>query len=367
MPAIPPDALSSVVYIYPSADAARADEHLGGTGFVMGISNRGPRSGWAGSAAGFEWRPSMWEPFKPDGLFYWLYIVTVAHNVVNKPEVAVRLAGRDSQTDRIMELPRDAWIRHPDGDDVAAALIGPAADYPHLRAVVEDYLLMGSRMMFRGKRPMSRGLPSPGEETFFVGRFIGHEGRGQNAPTARFGNIAMQPTPIYHELFQLDQESWLVEMRSLPGYSGSPVFVYSGEVEVTNNYLFNREDDIEYRPLARLWLLGVDWCHLYDDRPVLNECGEPVDEGWFVKQNSGMMGVVPASKIADILYDEEMVALRDEAEKRWKEHKQRGSSAEPDSAPGDEARTREDFLADLRRAARRRAEEPPSRSGKGKR
>jgi hypothetical protein len=50
-----------------------------------------------------------------------------------------------------------------------------------------------------------------------------HEGRQKNSPTARFGNIAQMPNePVIIKRFE--QECFLVEARSIGGYSGSPVF-----------------------------------------------------------------------------------------------------------------------------------------------
>lgn len=59
-------------------------------------------------------------------------------------------------------------------------------------------------------------------------------------------------------------------------------------------------------------LLGVDWCHLNDKRSVLDEHGKKLSE--YVKQNSGMMGVVPAWKILDVFQEEVLVKLRKKQE-----------------------------------------------------
>jgi len=72
----------------------------------------------------------------------------------------------------------------------------------------------------------SRNLDvGPGDDTFTVGRFIGHDGKESNLPVVRFGNIAMLPQqPL--ELEHLGpQNVFLIESRIMPGYSGSPVFL----------------------------------------------------------------------------------------------------------------------------------------------
>jgi hypothetical protein len=66
----------------------------------------------------------------------------------------------------------------------------------------------------------------PGDDVFFVGRYVNHQGRQQNSPTVRLGIISMLPREkILHPRGTL-VDSFLVEVRSLSGYSGSPVFLY---------------------------------------------------------------------------------------------------------------------------------------------
>jgi hypothetical protein len=44
--------------------------------------------------------------------------------------------------------------------------------------------------------------------------------------------------------------------------------------------------------------------HITDDLPVLEPSGTPTSDKSYVRQNRGMIGVVPAWKIAEILEDE---------------------------------------------------------------
>jgi len=53
-----------------------------------------------------------------------------------------------------------------------------------------------------------------------MGRFVNAEGRLRNVPTLRFGTIAQIP------IEKVDgQVSFLVEARSIPGFSGTPVVI----------------------------------------------------------------------------------------------------------------------------------------------
>jgi hypothetical protein len=155
----------------------------------------------------------------------------------------------------------------------------------------------------------------PGDDVFFVGRFIGHDGRQQNAPTVRFGHLALMPSRIRAPSGRV-AESFLVEGRSLPGYSGAPVFVY----RMPYGAVFgDSSPGGGMQTITRPVLLGVDWVHLADYRKVLkSDKKTPFKDAegkeLFVEQNSGMMGVVPAWKLIQLLNDPEVTGMRDKVQ-----------------------------------------------------
>lgn len=104
------------------------------------------------------------------------------------------------------------------------------------------------------------------------------------------------------------QESFLVEARSLAGYSGSPVFVYkSAGMDLDTG-------EVKPHVSASVFLLGVDWCHLSKRDPVLEDDKKTrVQPSKWVRQNTGMAGVIPAWKIAELLNDSEVLELRRKA------------------------------------------------------
>ena len=135
----------------------------------------------------------------------------------------------------------------------------------------------------------------PGDPCFTIGRFVRHDGKVRNTPTARFGQIAQgceEP---------LDgQESYLVEVRSIGGFSGAPVFVWfdmahgrsgvEGKIAPDGSVMRNTFAGYPTGP----WLLGVNWCMVPAWEPVCDNRGEPLAAGWQVPANTGMMGVVPS-------------------------------------------------------------------------
>ena len=114
------------------------------------------------------------------------------------------------------------------------------------------------------------------------------------------------------------QGSFLVEARSLSGYSGSPVFIWPS----------HPIPGLGFTQSAHLKLLGIDWCHLRGfPKPILlSDKRTRHPDGLFIEQNSGMMGVVPAWKIAELLDEDEFVADRKTLADKFEEEGSMASS-----------------------------------------
>jgi hypothetical protein len=156
----------------------------------------------------------------------------------------------------------------------------------------------------------------PGDETFMPGRFVGRDGKQRNTPTVRFGNIAQMPeeplTVGGHE-----QECYLIEARSIPGYSGAPVFLHfipeHPQVEypdwVPNKPPKSNRPKIGFK--IDPFLLGLDFCHMLDrEKPRLDVNDQPVAFEWHIRTNTGMMGVIPIWRVWDVVEAPEMMAIR---------------------------------------------------------
>ncbi len=270
MPRIRDTYLDCVIYLYPDARSAEAGERVGGSGFLVGIMSEGLPTD-----------------------FVFLYAITNRH-VIERGSRVLRMKPRDGGID-VLDLDERSWVYHPDGDDLAACLVSfdPKAykfSFVWRRDFVDKNLVADMNI-------------GPGDEAFLVGRFINHEGRQQNLPTARFGCIAQMPNEPIVQDTGFRQESFLVEVRSIGGYSGSPVFVFIPPASL-------REGIKDWVPLKIMrghgpWLLGVDWGHINDWEPIRNERGEPVNQtapkAQHVKMNTGMAAVVPAWKLAELL------------------------------------------------------------------
>jgi hypothetical protein len=286
MARIADDLLDCIVYLYPSEAHAADGTAVGGTGFLVQV-------------------PAT----ESDGLFF-LYFVTNRHVIeggnttvrVNKADGSI-VAGDTNEID---------WILAPN-DDLAIYQIG----VPDITAFRLKSIPMS---MFITPEVITQFDIGPGDETIMVGRFVNAEGRKKNIPTARFGNVAqIANEPLRHRagFKTIEQESFLVEARSIPGYSGSPVFVHIPPMSVRP-----KSTSVSMESLG-MWLLGVDWAHINDHMPAVNEQNEEMP--FKVRANSGMMGVVPAWKLADLI---NMPALK---EKRKNQEVEAAAETQPNA------------------------------------
>lgn len=286
MPRLPSRFPDCSVYIYRSVQAARdGDATEGACGFIVHL-----RSQFDGTWFGHH------------------YIVTNEHVVRRAGDTpTLRINTRNGKTE-ILKTAQDDWVKHPDGDDLAVFEIVFRPEHDVISVGLEDFVP-------KNKLPYWIGV---GTETLMVGRFQSHDGKQRNTPVVRYGNIAMMPKePIELPDSGIKQECFLVEMRSIPGASGSAVFA-----------LYSFVQFFEHSPLGTpkvqpphnwVQLLGVDFCHLNTRELVRNGEGRPVSEGYWVKSNAGMAGVVPAWRLRELLESDELQKVRAEKDKANKQ------------------------------------------------
>lgn len=322
VPRLADEYLDTSIYFYGSEADAMSGSHTGGSGFLALVS--------------FE----SWPKYKRG----FAYAVTNRH-VIEGGATVLRFNKGDGGAEAFPTV-KDSWIFHPDGDDLAICQLGIDSEIVRFRTV-------GLHQMV-SQDTMAKYNIGVGEDAFFVGRFIGHDGRQVNTPAMRFGNVAMAPAPI-RQSNGLNQESWLVETKSWPGVSGSPVFVM-------DNPAYPRPGEKADRPQPQLhrWgplLLGVVWCYL-PTMPQKTTVYERDDDGnlderenvW-VKHHSGMAGVVPAWKLLDMLNREDLVKMRKEHEAAWIAEQEQQVMGEPLMESG--GFTRDQFFRDLTKVTRR--------------
>lgn len=259
VPRIPDQLQRSVVYLYPNAEAARTGSGVGGTGFFVAVRDE-----------------PFAEPFQ--------YLITNIH-VAQTTNRTVRINTTDGAVETI-EVPSSAWVNHPNGDDVTAV---PLTLQPNWAVTALDWSALAvtsSRMA-----ELNMGV---GDEVFMLGRFISHGSLQLNQPLARFGNIAMMPGEPVKDGRNLLVEAFLVEMRSLSGFSGSPVFVHMGP----GTYRGNGTMMPFYT--ETIGLIGIDTGHKAA-RAEVRQKSDGAKTDLEVLLNTGISIVAPVWKIREVL------------------------------------------------------------------
>ncbi len=292
MPRISDDILDCVIYLYPTELDARNGEKVGGSGFLVGIPSKVYENSW------------------------YVYAVTNSHVIREGNSPVIRLNTKEGQID-VLNLESGNWLHHPDGDDIAVCPIALPSDRFKFKFVTPN--------LFLTSEIIQEYAIGPGDDIFLVGRFVNHEGKQRNIPSARFGNIAMMPwEPIRHPTRGILQESFLIEARSIAGYSGSPVFVHILPFSKRPN------TTTIHSVYSGPWLLGVDWGHIpvkevVKEKTPPSEPEREVPEGWWVYYNAGMMAVVPVWKLVELLELEPLRTGREENEKKLAKEKEQES------------------------------------------
>lgn len=310
MPRVPDEYLECVVYLYPSIPAAHAGQQIGGSGFVVRLDEMGED-------------------------FY--YVVTNKH-VVDGGSSTVRF-NTSAHTHEAFEYDENHWLRSRDADLAIYLLPDPDPKRLKFRPVTVDQFVNDAKM-----KQVDVGV---GSDVFFAGRFINVEGRDRNRPTLRFGTIAQVATDVID-----GEESFLVEARSIPGFSGSPVFVYlpaNAAIHVASSGIRTKG----YGP----FLLGVDWSHVNDYGDAVDNTGRKLS--FRVRMNSGLMGVVPVWKLYDLLMDDRAMKERDKVLRKPRVATPDSATSGDAAAPANDANPnhREDFTRLLGEAARTRSQE----------
>lgn len=325
MPKIPEKVLDCVFYLYKNKKDAENGKKTGGTGFLVGVTS---------------------ERFPNYEQYNYIYGVSNLHVIKENP--VVRLNTLDGKTE-IFEFKSNEWDCFPEEsrDDIA---ISPQISID--RKVHKICYLHTSFLMtddFFAHYPIGIG-----EDVFMVGRFMDHDGGIVNHPSVRFGHIAMMPTKITQTGTGYEcGKSYVIDLHSRKGFSGSPVFVYrtpGGNLEETN--LTGKP----FSPILFFFrLLGVHWGQFPETWG--SQVG-PIDG------LSGMTMVVPAQRILDLLMMENIRGKRKEGDKELEEHFQENGfppllESEPtiSSSNQENQQHKEDFNSLLSEAAKKKKQD----------
>ena len=339
MPRIPPQVLYSTFYLYRSVKDARNGAKFGGTGFFVGYPTGEPSA------------PTL------------LYAVTNWHVAVRGGASVVRINKLGGGVD-ILEFDPGDWEFPPGGHDVAVL----SHQKLGIKESVHEIVSL-SLEMFLSKIDVARLEIGPGEDIFMIGRFVDHDGAAGNIPSARFGNISVMPQPVLQPT-GAELESFILDVHSRTGYSGSPVFVYRAfgsdlTTDELGKDLLTSERGLVAAPHKHfVKLLGLHWGQFPEEweirfkkKTIIGEVSAHGDPR-YIEGMSGMTMASPAWAIREFL---NMPKFREECNKTLNQILEaRGSKRGPvaeSSVPADDAanpRHLEDFTRLVDVAAQKR-------------
>jgi len=243
-----------------------------------------------------------------EGSFRW-YVVTANHiikDVTVGDGPVVRINGDDGGF-QMIGTSHDSWFAE-EKDDLAIMPLEAQSKGLNVGVIPLEAFLT--------KDMIEQHKFGAGNDVFVTGRFVHHEGKAKNTPTVRFGNISMMPGEPYKRPSSDEdlEEAFLVEFRSVGGYSGSPVFLCEPPFHLWDK-----------ARLLHLWsqsphLLGVDLGHIHEHKRVLRKTikgkyEEDPNEKYY-EANTAMSIVVPAWRLMALLNRPDIVRLRTEEEEK---------------------------------------------------
>lgn len=309
MPRIRDSFLRSCVFLYRTAEEARQGSRVGATGFVIGREHL--KDEW-GAALSFH-----------------LYVVTCRH-VINNGATVVRTNALEGEPE-ILDEDLD-WHVHAGGADVAMAYLGPTplcVDEAHFKhgwiserwwARPEDLAQPDEPRWFGfgdNPHPVAPWLGS-GDDCVLVGRFVGIDRAEYINPTVRFGHLASNRVEAIPYRGGSTQDCFLVEGRSISGYSGSAVFVIHPRMDRPQGVFVGEQDENAWMYFR---LLGIDIGHIHvPATPTGHEDAEIVPGGLGPevptipgRLHSGMMTVIPMWTITEMFDQREVIIHETEA------------------------------------------------------
>ena len=273
LPRISDSYLGCVLYVYASVADANKGEGSGGCGFLATCR------------------------LSPESDYGQIYAVTNRHVIKDLRTKVIALRVNTKTATEVIQTKAADWVCSPD-DDLAVLPLDLS-----MMSACKGVVIPAEQFITLEKEIYPYDI-GPGDETFSVGRFVTHEGRQRNTPIVRFGNISMMPyEPVRTP--DGDQLAFLVECRSIAGFSGAPVFtsIPAGSRRPTHP-----------TPLLDSfgpWLLGIN-------------CGHMMIRDGKKTESSAIEVVIPAWRLKTFLGCERLENLRLAEEQEIKAQKKRG-------------------------------------------
>ncbi len=228
-----------------------------------------------------------------------LYAITAGHVITNLQRISNPMIRFNSRSGGSVMFPLDLsrWTHSAHTDLAASEVAGRVLEEA---GFVFSWVDPGALVNAEILADWSIGT---GDDVFMVGMLNKHPGAERNEPTVRRGGIALIPAdPVRVETSPgtfRDIEGYLIELWSMSGHSGSPVFIYPP---------IGRIPGMHEGGGATPALLGVVQGH-FDAAVAVGAAPELGGRD----RNTGIAVVIPAHQIAELLMDP---ALEEEHKRR---------------------------------------------------
>lgn len=248
----------------------------------------------------------------PDKSANFIYLVTARHIIAKIKQdslaidnkIWIRINKREGSFD-FVPISIDAFIPHPESVDVMILPFVPSI-------AIYDYLCLPDTMLLN-QDVMNEENFSLGDEVFMTGLFVRHFGQDKNIPIIRIGNISAMPEePVYNEFFGY-MDAYLIELRSLGGLSGSPVFLHF----YGNRRMQNGSNVIKVGGQHQFYLLGLLHGHWDLNSAIQDVITEDYSQENKEQINTGIGIVIPAIKIWETLNQDKVEQVRQAEIKKY--------------------------------------------------
>lgn len=363
------------MWLQPPKDAfVRVPDGILKTAVFLGLDTpEGRQYGGTGYIVSVDYGPGYVFTVKNDAMtstsrYPLMFLVTAGH-IAEKLEgydFYIRANYKDGSLAEIKQDCSTRWWYHPterDSVDVALMLL-PAAEVLSLDiAAIPVTLFLSDEMI----KSMNLGI---GDEVFMPGLFKNAKGRLRNIPIVRIGNVAMIPEEkiSFSTPERPDQRLYanLLESRSIGGLSGSPVFIRE-TIKIKTGFRMKpgffinavNSPTPEETGMELVELSGTGRFQFFGS--VIGHWQVSVEFSDTKKEavNMGIAPMVPASKILEVLWQPELIAVMNElnAQTHEKVQNQEGAPVLDDAfgKPKDRPFTKEDFETALKKASRKKA------------
>jgi len=282
------------------------------------------------------------------------YLVTAAHVIdeikkhANRVWLRVNVRGNGADWFSVGSV--DDWKNHPDASvDISILKVGIESQWDHFGWGTDS--LVTETTIKEDEKEIEIG-----DEVFTAGLFWPHKGRSKNIPIVRVGNIAAVREEKIELRKGLFSDLYLMEVRSVGGLSGSPVFI-----DIVNAKDYKRDaGNIRYG--ARFRVIGVLTGHFKgsDSESISMQ----IPESELDKLNMGIAYLTPAEKIIEGLeqfMSQEKKEIEDHRKKKFAFVSLDASTQTPNIAAqitpngfGVPIPSRDEFFDDLKKPGRKK-------------